>query len=297
VKRFAELLLVIFSWLALLVFAASFLFLFVVLLLRVRGLDAVSLFFGDTPPVDALLHGLPVFDGIYPALLGTVSVVMAAVLCALLPGIFTGIYLAEFAGPWAHRIVNLLVDVLAGLPSIVVGLAGFSFMVLLHNVFPGAPGPCMAWSALALGFLILPYLVRTTETALQAIPAELRRTAPTLGATKVQNIFFVLLPFRAKDLLGGVILATGRAAEDTAVIMLTGVVASAPGMHSLFKQFEALPFYIYYMSSQYRDLAELQYGFGASVTLLLLCGLFFVAAFLLQSYVSFRFQGASWLQK
>ena len=80
-------------------------------------------------------------------------------------------------------------------------------------------------------------------------------------------------------------LAIGRAAEDTAVIMLTGAVASAGMVRSLFEQYEALPFFIYYISSQYTDAAELQSGFGAAILLLALCGMLFLAAFLLERLV------------
>ena len=90
------------------------------------------------------------------------------------------------------------------------------------------------------------------------------------------------------DLIGGIILGIGRAAEDTAVIMLTGAVASAGMVRSVLEQYEALPFYIYYISSQYSDAAELQSGFGAAILLFVLCGLLFLVAILLEQGVSRR---------
>jgi phosphate transport system permease protein len=79
--------------------------------------------------------------------------------------------------------------------------------------------------------------------------------------------------------MSGIILAIGRCAEDTAVIMLTGAVASAGLPRSLFSQYEALPFFIYYISSQYADSEELMQGYGASIVLLFLCALLFVTAY------------------
>ena len=139
-----------------------------------------------------------------------------------------------------------------------------------------------------MSFLILPYLIRSTQMALESVSPALRLSAPALGATKWQNIRHVLLPVKLPDILGGVILATGRAAEDTAVIMLTGVVASAGLPRSLFEQFEALPFYIYYISSQYSDPAELRMGFGAAILLLTICAVLFVFAALIEHFVNRR---------
>ena len=181
-------------------------------------------------------------------------------------------------------------DILAGLPSIVVGLAGFSLTIILHRLLPGRLGPCLLISALALGFLILPYLIRSTQMALESVAPSLRLSAPALGATHLQNIRYVLLPASLPDILGGIILAIGRAAEDTAVIMLTGVVVSAGLPRSLFEQFEALPFYIYYISSQYTNPEELQMGYGAAILLLTVCAVLFFSAFLVEQIISWRFR-------
>jgi phosphate transport system permease protein len=127
--------------------------------------------------------------------------------------------------------------------------------------------------------LVLPYIIRTTQGALESIPLDIRLTALALGATKLQNIFLVMIPKSLSGIMSGIILAIGRCAEDTAVIMLTGAVASAGLPRSLFSQYEALPFYIYYISSQYADPEELMQGYGASIILLLLCAGLFLTAY------------------
>lgn len=262
----------------------------VVVYLIMRGGSAfnLELIFGDVPPLDALLGHRQVFDGLLPALTGTGLLILLALVLAIIPGICGGIYLAEYSSPTSRCVLGLLFDIIAGLPSIVIGLAGFAITILLHRFFPGQFGPCLLLSAMALAFLIVPYLVRTTQACLLSIPLELRLTGPALGANKLQNILFILLPSRMNDLVGGIILAIGRAAEDTAVIMLTGAVASAGMVRSMLEQYEALPFYIYYISSQYSDAAELQRGFGAAILLFMLCGLLFLCAIVLERGVAKR---------
>lgn len=287
-KNLAEKTVIAASWTSVLLLAAAVLYIVGYLLYRGGAGLNISLIFGSCLPREVLLEGRPVFDGIYPAIAGTLLLVIAALLFALPIGVAAGIYMAEYAGAATKAGLGLLFDVLASLPSIVIGLAGFSLTIILHRIFPNELGPCLLISALSLGFLILPYLIRTTQLALESAPLELRNTALALGATKNQNIFKVLLPNRLGDILGGVVLAIGRAAEDTAVIMLTGVVASAGLPSSVFDQFEALPFYIYYISSQYTDAKELQMGFGAAIILLMLCSLLFVVAFIAQRTISWK---------
>lgn len=287
-KSLAEKTVTVISWASVLLLAAAVLYIIGYLLYRGGASINSSLIFGSFSPGEVLLEGKPVFDGIYPAMAGTLLLVVTALLFALPFGIAAGIYMAEYAGATTKLVLGLLFDVLASLPSIVIGLAGFSLTIILHRIFPHELGPCLIISALALGFLILPYLIRTTQLALESTPLELRNTALALGATKNQNIFKVLLPNRLGDILGGVVLAIGRGAEDTAVIMLTGVVASAGLPSSVFDQFEALPFYIYYISSQYTDAKELQMGFGAAIILLALCSLLFVLAFITQQTISWK---------
>jgi len=238
-----------------------------------------SLIFGDTKPMDALLLRRQVFDGLFPAMVGTFSLVVLSVGWAIPVGLATGIYLAEYAGKTMKRILNLFFDILSGIPSIVVGLFGFSLAVFLHKHFSEQIYPCLLISSLSLAFLVLPYIIRTTQVSLDSLPSVTRLTALALGATRLQNIFYVLIPKSLSGILSGVILAIGRCAEDTAVIMLTGVVATAGVPKSLLSNYEALPFYIYYISSQYANPQELMTGYGASIILLTICVVLFLLAF------------------
>ena len=190
----------------------------------------------------------------------------------LVPGIGCGIYLAEYAPPRMQRLLNSLMDILSGVPSIVMGIFGFTLILFLHRLgFAGASsGLLLAGGCLAL--LVLPALVVTTRTALESLPASLRLSGAALGLRHGQVVRHLLLPQASRGILSGVMLALGRSAEDTAVILLTGVVANAGLPAGLGLRFEALPFFIYYTAAQYQTPEELQRGFGAALTLLVLSG-------------------------
>ena len=266
----------------------------VVVFLLLNGWHSMNLplLFGSTPPLDALLLKQRVFSGLFPAIIGTIALVSLAICLAIPVGIAAGIYLAEFAQGKTRYTLEFLFDILAGLPSIVIGLFGFFITVLINRTFPGKFYPCLLVSSIALAFLVLPYIIRTTQTALAELPTSLRQTALALGASKLQNILLVLLPQALAGIISGVILAIGRCAEDTAVIMLTGVVASAGIPGSILDNYEALPFYIYYTASQYADQEELATAYGAAIILLAICMLLFTLAAIIKKqidmYTSYR---------
>jgi phosphate transport system permease protein len=243
----------------------------------------MDLIFGTTQPLDALLLKRPVLDGLFPAIMGTLFLVSLSVSIAVPLGLFTGIYMAEFASAPVRRWFGVFYDILAGSPSIVVGLFGFSISLFLHRFVSKDLFPCLLISALSLAFLVLPYLIRSTQTSLENLPANVRLTALALGASPMQNLFYVLLPRTLPGILSGVVLSIGRCAEDTAVIMLTGVAASAGLPKSLLGNYEALPFYIYTVSSQYMDREELARGYGAAIILFMVCACLFLLSFIIKS--------------
>lgn len=262
---------ILFSWLSGLLLLTAFVSLVAYLIYRGAGSLELRLVFGDVSPLDALLLRKQVFDGLFPAIAGTLLLIVCSMCLAVPIGVAGGIYMAEYGGGKIQSVLNLTFDILAGIPSIVVGLAGLMLTISLNRRFPGQIAPCLLISCLSLALLVLPYLIRTTQIALESVDSLIRRTAPALGASRLQNITRVLLPNSTSDIVSGIILATGRCAEDTAVIMLTGAVATAGLPRSFFGQYEALPFYIYYISSQYTGPEELAGGFGAAIILVILC--------------------------
>ena len=257
--------------------SAVVIFLSICLLLGIllrRGLPVLTpeLFFGSTPPWAALTGRLPVWEGIWPACAGTLALVAVTMLLVTGPGIGCGVYLAVYAPPRMRRLLGFSMDMLAGIPSIVMGIFGFTLIVFLrHTVFPEAsPGILLAAGCLSL--LVLPSLTVATRSAIEGLPPSLRLTGAALGLSTEQTLRHILLPQASRGILGGVMLAMGRAAEDTAVILLTGVVANGGLPSGLGTRFEALPFSIYYTAAQYQSQEELARGFGAALVLLLLSG-------------------------
>ncbi|MBR1672198.1 MAG: ABC transporter permease subunit [Fretibacterium sp.] len=258
--------------------------------LCVRGLPALDarLFFGATPAWDAILALRPVWDGIWPAVAGTLSLLAVTMALALVPGVSCGVYLACFASPREREWIGACAGVLAGIPSIVMGLFGLELIILLRRTFLPQGTTCLLLAAVCLAILVLPVLVTATRTAIEALPRQLTLTADALGLSRPQIARHLLIPAAGPGILGGVILSMGRAMEDTAVIMLTGAVANAGLPAGLTSKFEALPFKIYYTAAQYTSAEELARGFGTALLLLLLSWTLILCAKVLQRRLSRR---------
>ncbi|MGD9324910.1 MAG: phosphate ABC transporter permease PstA [Desulfobacterales bacterium] len=287
-RNVAEKTVLVLSWGMTLVLCAAVLF-FLGYLLR-KGLPSLGtdLIFGRADPWQALLGQARVFEGIFAAIVGTLYLVISATALAVPVGVCSGIYLAEYAGPATNQLCGFFFDILAGIPSIVIGLFGFSIAIFLHKQFSDRLGLCLLISAISLALLVLPYIIRSTQVSLENLPTRIRKTAPALGATRLQNIVYVLIPRALSGIVSGIILSIGRCAEDTAVIMLTGVVATAGIPSSLLSQYEALPFYIYYISSQYADQTELTRGYGACLVLLGTCAILFMLAYYVKRSLTYQ---------
>ncbi len=269
----------------------SFLTLIGFLLKRGVPVLGAELFFGDTSPFDALIKLRPVWDGIWPAFAGTFYLLALTMAMALVPGIGCGIYLARFAEGRVRDFLSLAVDLLAGVPSIVMGLFGFVLILLMRRTVAPNATTCVLLASFCLALLVLPALVVTTRSSIESLPPKLEETGRALGFSEVQLLRHLLIPAAGEGILGGVMLAMGRAAEDTAVIMLTGVVVNSGLPAGLASKFEALPFLIYYTAAQYADEAELLRGFGAALVLLLLSTVLMCAAWLLQRGMKRRWRG------
>ena len=275
-RNIAESSLSIWAWLstacvvAVLAIYSSFLF------VRSYSSLKISLFFGNADPWLAFLGKVPVWDGIWPAVVGTVLLVIMSGIMAIPVGIMAGIYLSEYSSGLFCEIADSAIDLLASIPSIVMGLFGFTLILFLKKTaFPNANVGLLP-AAFCLAILSLPYMVKTTKLALGNIDSDRRLTGLTLGFNKLQNIIHVLLPVSSREILNGIILTIGRSAEDTAVILLTGVVANAGIPTRMNDKFEAIPFFIYFTASEHKTVEELDKGFGAAIFLLCVAGLLFV---------------------
>ncbi|HAY21884.1 PstA family ABC transporter permease [Desulfobacca acetoxidans] len=275
-----------FSWLAVLATLAAVILLVGFLLYRSGHILNIRLFFGETPLWPAIIAGTPVLDGIWPACVGTFYLISLSSLIALPLGISSGIYLAQYAAGRPKRLISLGVEVLAGVPSIIMGLFGFALILFLRQTLLAAANTGLLLAAGCITLLILPYLILTTQTSLEGVPDSLKLAGVGLGLTPWQNIRAILLPAASRGILSGVILSVGRAAEDTAVILLTGVVANAGLPRHLTDKFEALPFNIYYLAAEHRTQTDLDRGFGSALVLLALTSALFLGAHLLHRTIT-----------
>jgi phosphate transport system permease protein len=157
--------------------------------------------------------------GVYPAIVGTLLMVVTALAVAAPIGVFAAVYLNEYAGEnWFTRIVNLAVVNLAGVPSIVHALFGVGAFMLLTG------RPCVLAASLTLAIMTLPVIIASTKQALAAVPLSFREACWNVGASRWQTIRHVVLPNSISGILTGVILCVCRAAGETAPVMFTGAV-------------------------------------------------------------------------
>lgn len=181
--------------------------------------------------------------GIFPALYGTVLMVMLMSLAAVPFGVVAALYLREYAGQGPLvQAIRIAVNNLAGVPSIVFGMFGLGFFVYgvggaIDQVFYAdqLPNPTFGtggilWASLTLALLTVPVVIVATEEGLAAVPREIRDGSLALGSTKLQMIWRVVLPSALPGILTGVILATARGAGEVAPLMITGVVKLAPDL-------------------------------------------------------------------
>ncbi len=167
--------------------------------------------------------------GLLPLLVGSMLVTVGAVIIAVPLGLTTAIYLGEIAPPWQREILKPLIEVLAGIPSIVLGFLGWVALAPLIQRL-GAPTGLTAFTgALILAYMALPTIISISEDALYAVPREYRDGALAIGATQWQTIWRVVLPAARSGLVIAVMLGVGRAIGETmAVMMVTGNAANIP---------------------------------------------------------------------
>lgn len=167
--------------------------------------------------------------GLLPLLYGSLLVTIGAVVISLPLGVITAVYLGEFAPPWQREVLKPIIEVLAGIPSIVLGFLGWVALAPLVQAL-GAPTGLTAFTgSLILAYMSLPTIISIAEDALYAVPKEYRDGSLAIGATQWQTIWRVVLPAARSGMLIAVMLGIGRAIGETmAVMMVTGNAANIP---------------------------------------------------------------------
>ncbi len=178
------------------------------------------------------------FYGTAPLILGSVLVTVTAILMALPLGVATAVFIREVAPGWAREILKPMIEVLAGIPSVVLGFFGMILVAPLVREVLGAPTGLTAFTgALLLAYMALPTIISVAEDALDAVPKSYRDASLAMGATQWQTIWRVVVPAARSGILTAVMLGMGRAIGETmAVMMVTGNAARIPlSLDSLFR--------------------------------------------------------------
>lgn len=196
--------------------------------------------------------------GIFPAIVGTVYLVLGTMLFALPVGILAAIYLSEYSKDNAlTRVIDIAIVNLAGIPSVVYGLFGLGlFVQFLHF------GTSILAGSLTLAVMSLPVIITASREALGTVPKSFRESSLALGATKWQTIRRIVLPNAVPGILTGTILALSRAAGETAPILFTVAAFYLPRLpKSILDQAMALPYHLYVISTQVPKIKpHVQYG-------------------------------------
>jgi len=229
----------------------------------VRGAKVISWEFLTAMPEEGMTKG-----GIYPAIIGTLLLVLGSMTFAFPIGVLSGIYINEYAKDgFVKRFMKLMTNNLAGIPSIVFGLFGMSLFVNTLKF-----GDSILAGSLTLGLLALPVVIRTTEEALKSVDNNFRHGSYALGATKLQTIRRVVLPISLPNILTGLILSIGRVSGETAPILFTVAAYFLPKLpHSVFDQVMALPYHLYVITTSGTNINESRpMAYGTALVLIMI---------------------------
>lgn len=244
-----------------------------------NGFSVISWEFLTTGPTEGMTSG-----GVFPAIVGTVYLVIGSIIFAFPLGVMSAIYTSEYAGRgWIVQLIRIMTNNLASIPSIVFGLFGMALFVNTLDF-----GDSIIAGSLTLGLLILPLVIRTTEEALNAIPKTMRKASLALGATKLQTIRKVVLPMAFPNIITGLILSIGRVSGETAPILFTVAAYFLPKLpDSIFDQVMALPYHLYVVATSGTDIESSRpIAYGTALILIAIVLLMNLLATLLRSYFS-----------
>lgn len=243
-----------------------------------NGYSAISIEFLTEMPRRMMTQG-----GIFPAIVGTVLLIIGSMAVALPLGIMAAIYLNEYAGESRTTwVIEMAINNLAGTPSVVFGLFGLALFVKFFGF-----GPSLLASSLTLSLLIIPVIIRSSQEALIAVPNEYRESSLALGISKWQTIRHVVMPAAIPGIVTGTILSIGRVAGETAPILLTGAAYFLPRLpDSIYSQFMALPYHLFVLATAGTNIEKtrpIQYG-TALVLLMIVLSLNIIAILIRRHY-------------
>jgi phosphate transport system permease protein len=228
-----------------------------------NGISVMSWDFIFSYPEEGMTSG-----GIFPAIVGTLYLVLGSIIIAFPLGVMSAIYTVEYAkNNWVTKLIRIMTNNLASIPSIVFGLFG---MTLFVNTL--AFGDSIIAGSLTLSLLILPVVIRTTEEALKAVPNTYRTGSMALGANKIQTIKRIILPTAFPNIITGLVLSIGRVSGETAPILFTVVAYFLPKLpSSIFDQVMALPYHLYVLATSGTDIEKSRpVAYGTALVLIII---------------------------
>ena len=218
-----------------------------------QGLPQISWEFLTQMPRDGMRAG-----GIWPAIVGTFYLTLGTAIFSVPLGIGAAIYIGEYApdNRWT-RLIRIAIVNLAGIPSVVYGLFGFGLFVIFLRF-----GTSILAASLTLSIMTLPVIISTTEEALRSVPQSFRVVSISLGGSRWQTIWRIVLPNALPGIVTGVILGLERAAGETAPILFTGAAFFLPRLpQSPLDATMALPYHLFVISTQVPGMPlQIQYG-------------------------------------
>ena len=243
----------------------------------IQGGKVISWDFLTEAPADGMTAG-----GIFPAIVGTLYLVLGSSLISFPIGIMSGIYMNEYAtNGKIIRFIRIMTNNLSGVPSVVFGLFGMSLFVVTLGW-----GDSIIAGSFTLALMSLPLIIRTTEEALKSIDDSFRHGSLALGATKLQTIRRVVLPMAFPNIITGLILSIGRVSGETAPILFTVAAYFLPQLPgSIFDQCMALPYHLYVISTSGTDIeASRGMAYGTALVLIAIVLVVNLLANLLRNY-------------
>jgi phosphate transport system permease protein len=231
--------------------------------------------------ITSFSSGRPSQAGIWPALVGSVFIILVTAALAVPIGVAAAIYLEEYGGrSVAARIIELNITNLAAVPSIIYGLLGLGLFVRMMGM-----GRSVLAGASTLALLVLPVVILSTREALRAVPGSLREGSYALGATKWQTIWHQVLPVAFPGILTGLILALSRAIGETAPLIIAGAVTFVTfAPDSIWSPFTVLPIQIFNWISRPQPAFHTNAAAGILVLVLLLLSMNAMAIWLRDRY-------------
>lgn len=246
-----------------------------------QGISVIDWEFISAMPREGMRAG-----GILPAIMGTIYLTLGTALFSIPPGVAAAIYLAEYAPDNRFtRLIRIAMINLAGIPSVVYGLFGLGLFVIFLRF-----GTSILSASLTLSIMTLPVIISTTEESLRSVPTSFRTISTSLGATRWQTIWKIILPQSLPGIVTGIILGLERAAGETAPILFTGAAFFLPKLPgSPLDPTMALPYHLFVISTQVPGM-PLQIQYGTVLVLLAFVLTMELIASLIRSYARARRQ-------